>query len=56
MPEITVDRETLHAIIRKAGGNVGKSLYVEPRKFSDLADKLAHATATPGELIIKVIG
>lgn len=48
---LVMDRETLHAIARKAGAAVGKALYVEPGKLADAAEKLANATAVSGSTV-----
>lgn len=59
MPEITMNREMLHIIARRAGSQVGLDSYVftvNAETALDFADKLAHATAAPGELTIKVVG
>lgn len=54
--ELVLDRETLHALARVvAPVGTSEAVIVNETKLSDLAVKLANATATRGALIIKVV-
>lgn len=54
--ELVLDRETLHTLARViAVVGTSTGAVVNETKLSDLAVKLANATATRGALIIKVV-
>lgn len=56
MKEITVDRETLHALARRTAPNgLQGDTYVAPHKVLDLAVKLANHTAERGKLFVRVV-
>lgn len=52
---LVVDRETLHALVRSTGADVGVGTRVSRETIRDLARKIANATAAPGELTIKIV-
>lgn len=54
MIELVVDRETLHALVRRTAPN-GLNHNVAQHKMSDLAVKLADATAIRGDVTIRVV-
>jgi hypothetical protein len=56
MTELTVDRETLHALMRRTSqAGLSGDAYVAPYRVEDLAVKLANATAARGEVTIRVV-
>lgn len=54
--ELTVRREDLHALARRtAPTGLSGDAYVAPHRVSDLAARLANATAERGALTIRVV-
>lgn len=56
MTIITADRETLHALARNAGADVGVGTAISRDAVRDLARKIANATAASGgKITIRVV-